>query len=177
MAPRHHWQPASSINSRWLGSNIGPTQAAAQLESFKDFAKAIHGSTWYTNREIRNLYQFSDAKQYVEEQGTPIVIKADGLAAGKGVVVAMTFGDAIDALDMMLGDSAGRVVIEEFMEGEEASFICLCDGKNALPFASSQDHKRIFDHDEGPNTGGMGRVFARACRDARNSCACYARSD
>jgi phosphoribosylamine--glycine ligase len=120
----------------------------------------------------------------VQEQGAPIVIKADGLAAGKGVVVAMTLGDALEAIDMMLGDAnrgaklgtAGhRVVIEEFMEGEEASFIVMADGKHALPFASTQDHKRIFDGDQGPNTGGMGayspapvvtpEVHARAMRE------------
>jgi phosphoribosylamine--glycine ligase len=144
---------------------FGPSQRAAQLESSKDFAKQFmvrHGiptSTYAT---------FSDAKAahaYIDANGAPIVIKADGLAAGKGVVVAMTLTEAHDAVDMMLdgNKSAGgtnaagaRVVIEEFMQGEEASFICMCDGRNALPFASSQDHKRIFDGDRGPNTGGMG---------------------
>jgi phosphoribosylamine--glycine ligase len=107
---------------------------------------------------------FSDAKaahEYIDQQGAPIVIKADGLAAGKGVVVAMTLKDAHDAVDMMLsdnhfGDAGARVVIEEFLEGEEASFIVMVDGKNILPLATSQDHKRLMDNDEGPNTGGMG---------------------
>jgi len=107
---------------------------------------------------------FSDAAaahQYIDEQGAPIVIKADGLAAGKGVVVAMTLDEAHAAVDMMLsdnrfGDAGARVVIEEFLEGEEASFIVMVDGKNILPLATSQDHKRLLDKDEGPNTGGMG---------------------
>jgi phosphoribosylamine--glycine ligase len=140
---------------------FGPAQKAAQLEASKDFAKQFmvrHGIP-------TAFYQtFTDAKaahKYIDEKGAPIVIKADGLAAGKGVVVAMTLAEAHDAVDMMLsgnklGDAGHRVVVEEFMQGEEASFIVMCDGKSALPFASSQDHKRIFDGDEGPNTGGMG---------------------
>ena len=139
----------------------GPTKKAAQLESSKDFAKAFmkrHGIP-------TAAYQsFSDAKaahDYIDQQGAPIVIKADGLAAGKGVVVAMTLKEAHDAVDMMLsdnrfGDAGARVVIEEFLEGEEASFIVMVDGKNILPLATSQDHKRLMDNDEGPNTGGMG---------------------
>ena len=140
---------------------FGPTKAAAQLEASKDFAKrfmARHGipTAFYGT--------FTDAKAghaYIEEKGAPIVIKADGLAAGKGVVVAMTAKEAHDAVDMMLegggmGEAGHRVVIEEFMAGEEASFIVMADGRHALPFASSQDHKRIFDGDHGPNTGGMG---------------------
>ena len=121
----------------------------------------------------------SDARAYVEKEGAPIVIKADGLAAGKGVVVAMTLNDALVAIDSMFAGSndnaVHRVVIEEFMQGEEASFICMCDGMHALPFASSQDHKRIFDGDLGPNTGGMGayspapvvtpQVHAKAMRE------------
>jgi phosphoribosylamine---glycine ligase len=140
---------------------FGPEKKAAQLEASKDFAKQFmvrHGIP-------TAFYQtFTDAKaahKYIDEKGAPIVIKADGLAAGKGVVVAMTLTEAHDAIDMMLsgnklGDAGHRVVVEEFMQGEEASFIVMCDGKNALPFASSQDHKRIFDGDKGPNTGGMG---------------------
>ena len=140
---------------------FGPTKKAAQLESSKDFAKAFmkrHGIP-------TAAYQsFSDAKaahDYIDQQGSPIVIKADGLAAGKGVVVAMTLKEAHDAIDMMLsdnrfGDAGARVVIEEFLEGEEASFIVMVDGKNILPLATSQDHKRLMDNDEGPNTGGMG---------------------
>ncbi|MEY4467625.1 MAG: phosphoribosylamine--glycine ligase [Pseudomonadota bacterium] len=140
---------------------FGPTKKAAQLESSKDFAKAFmqrHGIP-------TAAYQsFSDAKaahDYIDQQGAPIVIKADGLAAGKGVVVAMTPKEAHDAVDMMLsdnrfGDAGARVVIEEFLDGEEASFIVMVDGKNILPLATSQDHKRLMDNDEGPNTGGMG---------------------
>ena len=140
---------------------FGPTKKAAQLESSKDFAKAFmqrHGIP-------TAAYQsFSDAKaahDYIDQQGAPIVIKADGLAAGKGVVVAMTLKEAHDAVDMMLsdnrfGDAGARVVVEEFLEGEEASFIVMVDGKNILPLATSQDHKRLMDNDEGPNTGGMG---------------------
>ena len=140
---------------------FGPTKKAAQLESSKDFAKAFmqrHGIP-------TAAYQsFSDAKaahEYIDQQGAPIVIKADGLAAGKGVVVAVTLKEAHDAVDMMLsdnhfGDAGARVVIEEFLEGEEASFIVMVDGKNILPLATSQDHKRLMDNDEGPNTGGMG---------------------
>ena len=140
---------------------FGPTQAAAQLESSKDFAKQFMVRHAIPTARYATFTELTDAIAYVNTEGAPIVIKADGLAAGKGVVVAMTIGDAIDALNMMLGDgrgnnNGGRVVIEEFMAGEEASFICLCDGKHALPFASSQDHKRILDGDEGPNTGGMG---------------------
>ncbi|MGB4346679.1 MAG: phosphoribosylamine--glycine ligase [Burkholderiaceae bacterium] len=140
---------------------FGPTKAAAQLESSKDFAKAF-----MTRHQIPTAkYQtFSDAKaahQYIDEQGAPIVIKADGLAAGKGVVVATTLEEAHAAIDMMLsdnhfGDAGARVVVEEYLEGEEASFIVMVDGKNILPLATSQDHKRLLDHDEGPNTGGMG---------------------
>jgi phosphoribosylamine--glycine ligase len=140
---------------------FGPTKAAAQLESSKDFAKRF-----MVRHKIPTAHYgtFTDAKSahgYVEEKGAPIVIKADGLAAGKGVVVAMTPQEAHDAIDMMLagnklGDAGHRVVIEEFMDGEEASFIVMVDGKHVLPFASSQDHKRIFDGDQGPNTGGMG---------------------
>jgi phosphoribosylamine---glycine ligase len=157
---------------------FGPTQAAAQLESSKDFAKQFMVRHQIPTAKYATFTDLVDAKQYVEREGAPIVIKADGLAAGKGVVVAMTLTEAIDALEMMLGSSPGRVVIEEFMQGEEASFICLCDGKNALPFASSQDHKRIFDNDEGPNTGGMGayspapvvtpEIHARVMREVIN---------
>ncbi len=164
---------------------FGPARAAAQLESSKDFAKQFMVRHAIPTARYATFTELNEARRYIEEHGAPIVIKADGLSAGKGVVVAMTFGDAIDALNMMLGDAdskgkgnGGRVVIEEFMEGEEASFICLCDGKSALPFASSQDHKRIFDHDEGPNTGGMGayspapvvtpEIHARVMREVIN---------
>jgi len=140
---------------------FGPTKAAAQLEASKDFAKrfmARHGIP------TARYETFSDARQahaYVDKHGAPIVIKADGLAAGKGVVVAMTAGEAHEAIHEMLagnklGEAGHRVVIEEFMQGEEASFIVMIDGRNVLALASSQDHKRIFDGDQGPNTGGMG---------------------
>jgi phosphoribosylamine--glycine ligase len=140
---------------------FGPTQAAAQLEASKDFAKQF---LVRHNIPTSRYQTFSDASQahaYVEAEGAPIVIKADGLAAGKGVVVAMTLDEAHAAIDMMLvgnkmGDAGGRVVIEEFMEGEEASFIIMADGRHALTMATSQDHKRLLDGDQGPNTGGMG---------------------
>ncbi len=157
---------------------FGPSRAAAQLESSKDFAKQFMQRHNIPTAKYATFTDISAAKQYVAREGAPIVIKADGLAAGKGVVVAMTIGDALDSLDMMLGTAPGQVVIEEFMEGEEASFICLCDGKNALPFASTQDHKRIFDGDVGPNTGGMGayspapvvtpEIHARVMREVIN---------
>jgi phosphoribosylamine--glycine ligase len=140
---------------------FGPSQAAAQLESSKDFSKSF----MMRHRIPTAAYQtFSDAQaahQYVDDQGAPIVVKADGLAAGKGVIVAMTNEQAHQAIDDMLignsmGDAGSRVVIEEFLTGEEASFIALVDGENVLALASSQDHKRLLDGDEGPNTGGMG---------------------
>ncbi len=140
---------------------FGPTKAAAQLEGSKDYAKAF---MMRHNIPTAAYATFTDAKlahDYVKQQGAPIVIKADGLAAGKGVVVAMTDDEAHAAIDAMLSDnklgSAGaRVVIEEFLTGEEASFIVMVDGKNILPLATSQDHKRLLDADQGPNTGGMG---------------------
>lgn len=140
---------------------FGPTKAAAQLESSKDFAKAF---MMRHNIPTAAYATFTDAKaahDYVNQQGAPIVIKADGLAAGKGVVVAMSLDEAHTAIDAMLEDnklgSAGaRVVIEEFLTGEEASFIVMVDGKNVLALATSQDHKRLLDGDQGPNTGGMG---------------------
>lgn len=140
---------------------FGPTRAAAQLESSKDFAKAF----MVRHRIPTALYQtFTDpvaAHSYINARGAPIVIKADGLAAGKGVVVATTLDEAHAAVDAMLGDGSlgaagARVVIEECLLGEEASFIVLCDGKNIFPLATSQDHKRLNDADQGPNTGGMG---------------------
>ena len=140
---------------------FGPTKCAAQLESSKDFAKQFMVRHKIPTSKYATFTNAIDARAYIEKEGAPIVIKADGLAAGKGVVVAMTVPEALHAIDMMLsdntvGNAGARVVIEEFMLGEEASFICLCDGTHALPFASSQDHKRIFDGDMGPNTGGMG---------------------
>ena len=159
---------------------FGPTRAAAQLESSKAFSKAFmqrHGIPTAAHATFSDPAQ---AHAYVRSQGAPIVVKADGLAAGKGVVVAMTLDQAHAAIDHMLSadpvaGAGARVVIEEFLEGEEASFIVLCDGKSALALASSQDHKRLLDGDLGPNTGGMGAyspapvvtptVHARAMRE------------
>lgn len=140
---------------------FGPTQAAAQLESSKDFAKAFMHRHAIPTARYQTFSDVAAAHQYIDEQGAPIVIKADGLAAGKGVVVAMHIDEAHAAVDMMLsdnrlGDAGARVVIEEFLAGEEASFIVMVDGKNILPLATSQDHKRLLDQDAGPNTGGMG---------------------
>lgn len=140
---------------------FGPTKAAAQLESSKDFAKAFMMRHSIPTAAYATFTDAAAAHDYVNQQGAPIVIKADGLAAGKGVVVAMSLDEAHAAIDSMLSDnklgSAGaRVVIEEFLQGEEASFIVMVDGKNILPLATSQDHKRLLDADQGPNTGGMG---------------------
>jgi len=140
---------------------FGPTKAAAQLESSKDFAKAFMVRHQIPTAAYQTFTDPIAAHAYIEAQGAPIVVKADGLAAGKGVVVALTTGEAHDAVDAMLGDGSlgaagARVVIEECLLGEEASFIILCDGKNILPLATSQDHKRLQDADQGPNTGGMG---------------------
>jgi len=159
---------------------FGPTQLAAQLESSKDFSKAFmkrHGIPTADYQTFSNALQ---AHAYIDAKGAPIVIKADGLAAGKGVVVAMTLEEAHAAVDMMLadnklGNAGARVVIEEFLTGEEASFIVLVDGKHVLALATSQDHKRLLDGDHGPNTGGMGayspapvvtpEIHARALRE------------
>ncbi len=140
---------------------FGPTKEAAQLESSKDFAKAFMQRHGIPTAEYQTFSNAAEAHDYVSRKGAPIVIKADGLAAGKGVVVAMNLNEAHAAIDMMLsnnrlGDAGARVVIEEFLSGEEASFIVMVDGKNILPLATSQDHKRLQDNDEGPNTGGMG---------------------
>ena len=140
---------------------FGPTKAAAQLESSKDFAKAFMLRHSIPTAAYATFTDAQKAHDYVNQQGAPIVIKADGLAAGKGVVVAMNETEAHDAIDAMLsdnklGDAGARVVIEEFLTGEEASFIVMVDGKNILALATSQDHKRLLDHDLGPNTGGMG---------------------
>jgi phosphoribosylamine--glycine ligase len=168
---------------------FGPTQAAAQLESSKAFSKAFMQRHGIPTAEFETFTDAALAHAYVDRQGAPIVVKADGLAAGKGVVVAMTLAQAHEAIDFMLLDNtlgvahnAGadglavpRVVIEEFLQGEEASFMVLCDGKNVAALATSQDHKRLQDGDEGPNTGGMGayspasvvtaEVHARAMRE------------
>jgi phosphoribosylamine--glycine ligase len=140
---------------------FGPTQKAAQLESSKDFAKDFMYRHKIPTAKYKTFKIPDEAHRYIDEEGAPIVIKADGLASGKGVIVAMTLKEAHDAIDFMLvdnrfGDAGAKVVIEEFLEGEEASFMVICDGKTILPLATSQDHKRLLDHDMGPNTGGMG---------------------
>jgi phosphoribosylamine--glycine ligase len=140
---------------------FGPTRAAAQLESSKDFAKSFMVRHKIPTALHRTFQSADLAKALVNKRGAPIVVKADGLAAGKGVVVAASVEEAHDAIDRMLtqksfGEAGARVVIEEFLHGEEASFIVMSDGANVLPLATSQDHKRLRDGDEGPNTGGMG---------------------
>ena len=162
---------------------FGPTRAAAQLESSKDFAKQFLVRHKIPTARYQTFSDAAAAHAYIDAEGAPIVIKADGLAAGKGVVVAMTVDEAHAAIDMMLldnrmGDAGARVVIEEFMRGEEASFIVMADGRNALALATSQDHKRLRDGDAGPNTGGMGayspapvvtpEVHARVMREVIN---------
>ncbi|MGH6625316.1 MAG: phosphoribosylamine--glycine ligase [Burkholderiaceae bacterium] len=163
---------------------FGPTRAAAQLESSKAFSKAFMKRHGIPTAEYDTFSDPAAAHAYVDAKGAPIVVKADGLAAGKGVVVAMTVAEAHEAIDFMLLDNklgvthnvgGARVVIEEFLAGEEASFIVLCDGKNVTALATSQDHKRLLDGDQGPNTGGMGAyspapvvtadVHARAMRE------------
>lgn len=163
---------------------FGPTQAAAQLESSKAFSKAFMKRHNIPTAEYETFTDAQAAHDYVNAKGSPIVVKADGLAAGKGVVVAMTLAEAHEAIDFMLLDNklgvshnagGARVVIEEFLQGEEASFIVMCDGKNVVPMATSQDHKRLLDADQGPNTGGMGayspapivtpQVHSRAMRE------------
>ncbi|WII94463.1 phosphoribosylamine--glycine ligase [Moraxella haemolytica] len=139
----------------------GPTQYCAQLEGSKAFAKDFMKKVGIPTAFYEVFTQISAAKDFVRAKGAPIVIKADGLAAGKGVIVAMSEQEAFDAIDDMLsgnkfGEAGSRVVIEEFLKGEEASFICMIDGDNILPMATSQDHKRIFEGDTGANTGGMG---------------------
>ncbi len=163
---------------------FGPTKAAAQLENSKAYSKAFMRRHGIPTADYDTFTDPVAAHAFIDRLGAPIVIKADGLAAGKGVVVAMTLQEAHDAVDFMLvdnkygvthNDGGARVVIEEFLEGEEASFIVLCDGKNVTALATSQDHKRLLDGDEGPNTGGMGAyspapvvtadVHARAMRE------------
>ncbi|MEM8767908.1 MAG: phosphoribosylamine--glycine ligase [Pseudomonadota bacterium] len=140
---------------------FGPSAEAAQLEGSKSFTKDFLARHAIPTAEYQTFEDLDAAKAYVAQKGAPIVVKADGLAAGKGVVVAGTEAEAIAALEDMLaggafGNAGARVVIEEFLAGEEASFICLCDGTRAVPFATSQDHKAALDGDKGPNTGGMG---------------------
>jgi phosphoribosylamine--glycine ligase len=140
---------------------FGPTRAAGRLESSKQFTKALCRANNIPTAASQHFTDADQAKAYIRARGaSPIVVKADGLAAGKGVVVAMTKEEAFAAVDMMLGgplgEAGGGVVVEEFLQGEEASFFALCDGEHALPLATAQDHKRAFDGDKGPNTGGMG---------------------
>jgi phosphoribosylamine--glycine ligase len=140
---------------------FGPTRAAARLESSKDYAKSFMVRHGIPTARHASFERTAEAKAYIEQQGAPIVVKADGLAAGKGVVVAQSVAEACATVDTMLlqrtlGDAGARVVIEECLEGEEASFIVIADGARALPLATSQDHKRLLDGDRGPNTGGMG---------------------
>ncbi len=135
---------------------FGPTRGAAQLESSKAFAKEFMQRHGIPTALYATFTEAAAAHAHVDKHGAPIVIKADGLAAGKGVVVAMTLDEAHGAIDQMLTTAGERVVIEDFMDGEEASFIVLCDGKSVLTLATSQDHKRVGDGDTGPNTGGMG---------------------
>jgi phosphoribosylamine--glycine ligase len=139
---------------------FGPSKAASQLESSKGFTKDLCKANGIPTAAYERFSDAEKAKAYIRAQGAPIVVKADGLAAGKGVVVAMTVAEAEAAIDMILGGGFGtagaEAVVEEFMTGEEASFFVLCDGENALPLAAAQDHKRVFDGDKGPNTGGMG---------------------
>ncbi len=174
---------AAGVVNAFRAKNLpifGPTREAAQLESSKDFAKRFMQRHKIPTAAFATFSEAEAAHAYVDAQGAPIVVKADGLAAGKGVVVAMDSAEAHAAIDMMLtdnrmGDAGARVVIEEFLEGEEASFIVMCDGTHALPLATSQDHKRLHDGDAGPNTGGMGAyspapvvtpdVHARAMRE------------
>ncbi|MBC2770337.1 phosphoribosylamine--glycine ligase [Pusillimonas minor] len=140
---------------------FGPTRQAAQLESSKDYAKAFMMRHNIPTAAYQTFTDPAKAKAYIEAQGAPIVVKADGLAAGKGVVVAETQQEALDAIDNMLGggtlgEAGARVVIEECLVGEEASFMVMCDDQQVLAMATSQDHKRLLDNDQGPNTGGMG---------------------
>ena len=139
---------------------FGPSQAAAQLEASKSFTKEICDAASAPTAAYAHFTNADAAKDYIQKQGAPIVVKADGLAAGKGVIVAMTETEALSAIDDMFdgsfGDAGAEVVIEEFMDGEEASFFCLVDGTTILPIGTAQDHKRVGDGDTGPNTGGMG---------------------
>ena len=159
---------------------FGPTRAAARLESSKDFAKQFMQRHGIPTAQFQTFTDAQSAKRYISEHGAPIVVKADGLAAGKGVVVAVSVEEAHAAVEMMfadnkLGDAGHRVVVEDFLDGEEASFIVMVDGRNVLALATSQDHKRLQDNDQGPNTGGMGayspapvvtpEVHARAMRE------------
>jgi len=152
---------------------FGPSRAAAQLEGSKGFTKDLCRANRIPTATYERFHAAAPAKTYARDRGAPIVVKADGLAAGKGVIVAETLAEAEAAIDMFLGGSLGEagaeLVIEEFLHGEEASFFALCDGTTALPLASAQDHKRAFDGDKGPNTGGMGAYSPAPMIDAATS--------
>src|SRR5579863_4574387 len=139
---------------------FGPSKAAARLEGSKGFTKDLCRANGIPTAAYERFQAAAPTKTYVRSRGAPIVVKADGLAAGKGVVVAQTVAEAETAIDMMfgggLGEAGGEVVVEEFLDGEEASFFALCDGETAIALTTAQDHKRAFDGDQGPNTGGMG---------------------
>ena len=181
-ARRRRWPTASWMSFAPKGLEIfGPSKRAAQLEASKDFAKAFMVKHGIPTAAYQTFTDAALAHAYIDAQGAPIVIKADGLAAGKGVVVAMSAVEAHEAVDSMLvankmGAAGARVVIEEYLAGEEASFIVMIDGRHVLAMASSQDHKRLLDGDRGPNTGGMGayspapvltpELHARAMREA-----------
>lgn len=151
----------ADVCAKWGIPVFGPNKAAAQMEGSKAFAKDIMAKYKVPTAKYATFTNEADAKAYIKEQGAPIVVKADGLAAGKGVVVAQTVDEALDAVNAMMedkifGSSGGRIVVEECMVGEEASLLAFVDGKIIVPMIAAQDHKRIFDNDEGPNTGGMG---------------------
>ena len=150
---------------------FGPTKAAGSSRVRRRFTKELCRANNIPTAAYEHFTMPSAAKAYIRRQGAPIVVKADGLAAGKGVVVAMTEAEALAAVDMMFGGGFGaagaEVVIEEFMHGEEASFFALCDGEHALPLATAQDHKRAFDGDNGPEHRRHGRLFAGAGHDRR----------
>ena len=156
------------LAAAWIKA-FGPSKAASQLESSKGFTKDICKANNIPTAAYERFRDADAAKAYIRKQGAPIVVKADGLAAGKGVVVAMTLAEAEAAVDALFTSAGAEAVVEEFMEGEEASFFVLCDGDSALPLVAAQDHKRAFDGDKGPNTGGMGAyspapVFTDAVR-------------
>ena len=152
---------------------FGPSRAAARLEGSKGFTKDLCRSNGIPTAGYERFREPAEAKAYVRSRGVPLVIKADGLAAGKGVIVAEDLASAEAAVDMMLGgglgEAGGEIVVEEFLAGEEASFFALCDGETAIPLASAQDHKRAFDGDKGPNTGGMGAYSPAPIVDAATS--------
>jgi phosphoribosylamine--glycine ligase len=140
---------------------FGPTQAAARIESSKTFAKNLMAKYDIPTAKFAVFNNAKEAKQYIQSQGAPVVVKADGLAAGKGVVVAMNMNEALAAVDMIMcdgvfGQAGSQIVVEEFLVGEEASILAFTDGKTIIPMVAAQDHKRVYEHDQGPNTGGMG---------------------